>query len=154
MNYLLTALALTVITSLCAAETLVLKDGSRLEAFKVIDSGDSLSVETKYGSFLTSKADVENLKELGFAMPASKGYPKTDGKEFYSEQLPDLSINVTCYESGKKIAAQLYSNAGALMLSEGTLPDGSYKEYYEDGKLKKEKSMIGRSVDYFYGTRL
>jgi antitoxin component YwqK of YwqJK toxin-antitoxin module len=143
MNYLLPALALTVLTSLCAAETVVLKDGSRLEALRVVDSGDNLSVETKYGNFLTSKTDVENLKELGFAMPASKGYPKTDGKEFYSEQLPDLSINVTYYESGKKIGAQLYSNTGVLMLSEGMLPDGSYREYYEDGKLKKEKSMIG-----------
>ncbi len=47
------------------------------------------------------------------------------------------------YENGVAIATETFDAAGALALTEGTIKDGTYTEYYGNGWLKTVKSVLG-----------
>ncbi len=126
----------------CGAQTVLLKDGSKLEAVKVTEDGARLSVQTKYAEFFVAKAEVENLEALGFAIKKAGRTPKTDGLEFISELTPDLKVKVEYFFKREKTGMQTFSQTGELLSSEGEIADGTYKEFYPDGKLKKEKTVI------------
>lgn len=137
--------ALLIITQpvFCMAEAVILKDGAKFEAIKIIEDGDKLSIQTKYGSVFANKTDVENLEALGFANKSPVRGPKTNGLEFVSELLPDESVQVQYYFNREKVGTQLFAQSGSLLSSDGKIMDGTYKEFYPDGKLKKEKTVIG-----------
>lgn len=117
-----------------------MKDGTKFEAGKITDAGEKLVIQTKYGDIAANKSEVANLEELGLALRADG--PKTDGLEFVSEMLPDTSIKVDYYTNKEKIGTQLFTQAGILLTNQGKVVDGTYREYYSDGKLKKEKTII------------
>jgi len=125
------------------AEAVVLKDGTKFEAIKITEDGDKLSIQTRYGNVFANKTDVENLEALGFANKSPVREPKTDGLEFISELLPDDSVQVQYFFDRKKIGTQLFMQSGTILSSDGKIIDGLYKEFYPDGKLKKEKMIIG-----------
>jgi len=136
--------ALLIITQpvFCMAEAVILKDGTKFEAIKIIEDGDKLSIQTKYGSVFANKTDVENLEALGFANKRPASGPKTNGLEFVSELLPDDSVQVQYYFNREKVGTQFFTQSGSLLSSDGKIMDGTYKEFYPDGKLKKEKTVI------------
>lgn len=119
-----------------------MKDGSKIEATKITEVGDKLQLQTKYGELSAQKAEIENLAALGFSVNASGIGPRTMGLEFVSEMTPDGAIQVTYYSQREKVGSQIYTPAGSLVVNEGKIPDGTYKEYYADGKVKKEKTVI------------
>ena len=142
MKTLLFGLIVLVLPVFSSAATVLLKDGTKFEAAKIEENGDKLAMETKYGNISANKADVENLEALGFGNKPGSSGPKTTGLEFISGQLPDGSIKVDYYFNLEKTGTQLLSQAGVILNSEGKILDGTYKEFYSDGKLKKEKTVI------------
>lgn len=143
MKTFLSALLIITLPGFCMAEAVILKDGTKFEAIKITEDGDNLSIQTKYGSIFANKADVENLEALGFANKSPVKGPKTNGLEFISELLPDDSVQVQYFFNREKIGTQLFTQSGSLLSSDGKIMDGTYKEFYLDGKLKKEKTVIG-----------
>jgi antitoxin component YwqK of YwqJK toxin-antitoxin module len=135
------ALLCLVLPAVSDAATVLLKDETKLDALSITESGEQLTVKTKYGDLAVNKSDVSNLEELGFGGKSVNG-PKTDGLEFISEVQPDASVKVDYFSNKEKIATQLFTQDGVLLNQEGKIHDGTYNEYYSDGKLKKEKTII------------
>lgn len=142
MKFFLSALIITFLPIFCMAETVILKDGTRFEAVKITEDGNRLAIQTKYGNILADKTDVENLEALGFASKSLSSGPKTNGLEFISGLAEDLSLKVEYFFNKEMIGTQLFSQSGKLLFSDGKIIDGNYKEFYFDGKLKKEKTLI------------
>ena len=141
MNPLMIALLCLVLPAVSNAATVLLKDETKLEALSVTESGEQLTVKTKYGDLAVNKSDVENLEELGFGGKSVNG-PKTDGLEFISEVQPDASVKMDYFINKEKVATQRFTQDGVLISQDGKIIDGTYREYYGDGKLKKEKTII------------
>lgn len=141
MNPLMIALLCLMLPAAGSAATVFLKDETKLEALSIAENGEQLAVKTKYGDLVISKSDVKNLEELGFGTKSVSG-PKTDGLEFISEVQPDASVKMDYFINREKVATQTFTQDGALVSQEGKIVDGTYREYYGDGKLKKEKTII------------
>ena len=142
MKIIFCTLVITFLPIFCMAETVILKDGTRFEAVKITEDGNRLAIQTKYGNVLADKTDVENLEALGFASKSQSSGPKTNGLEFISGLAEDLSLKVEYFFNKEMIGTQFFSQSGKLLFSDGKIIDGNYKEFYIDGKLKKEKTII------------
>jgi len=142
MKLFLIPFLIFVLSGVSFSQTVVMKDGTKLEASKIVEDGGNLNVQTKYGTLSVSKAEVDNLGALGFNSGATAAGPRTNGQEFVSELLPEGIVKMDYYLNREKIGSQLYTNSGSLLKSEGKIGDGEYKEFYSDGKVKKEKMLI------------
>ena len=61
----------------------------------------------------------------------------------FNTVLPDTAtIQLVYLENGAAVATETYDAAGALVLSEGTMSDGTYTEYYPDGGRKTARTML------------
>ncbi len=69
-------------------------------------------------------------------------------------ELFDEHVQVSYYCGGLEIAQELYDSKGNIVRASGNIPDGTVKEYYDDGTLK-EASLFqdgkanGRSISYY-----
>jgi antitoxin component YwqK of YwqJK toxin-antitoxin module len=53
-----------------------------------------------------------------------------------------MSSEKVYFESGVVIATETFDSKGGLLALAGFIKDGSYREYYENGNLKSEKTVI------------
>lgn len=121
--------------SVCA-ETVYLKDGTTFEATDVSVEAMGLKVKNKYGEISVPKEDL--TPEL-----IAKYFPVNTSMHFtFESKLVGEKIEYSYYISGKQIALHKYDQEGNLLSSEGELKDGAYKQFYEDGALKKEQVII------------
>ncbi len=151
--------------ALCAADTFVLKDGTRLEAEETGEMENTLLVRTKYGSLTISKADVQEripsapasapaaapapAAEVSTAQPVAvsttqPAAPEPAPRFTFETVLPSTSTRLLVYyENGVAIATETFDAAGLPVSTEGAVKDGTYTEYYPDGRLKTVKSVLG-----------
>lgn len=139
----------------CAADTFVLQDGTRMEGEVTGDMDDTLLVRTRYGSLTIKKADVreripsppeaEPAPSTGTvaAQPAAGPAVTAPPPLTFATLAPDSSSRRLVYfENGVAVATETYGSDGALSSLEGTIPDGSYTEYYPEGRPKTVKTML------------
>lgn len=159
-------LFLVLTLGLCAgasAETFILKDGARLEGEITGEMDNTLLVQTKYGSLTINKADVQ---ERVPAQPAPAAVPQASTaavavstaaaqpapeppqvKLTFATVLPSTSSRLLVYaENGVTLATETFSADGALLSLEGSIKDGTYTEYYDQGALKTVKTMRGNKA--------
>ncbi len=145
------------------ADTFILKDGARLEGEVTGEMDGAVLVKTKYGSLTINKADIQEQQadpaELPAALPAAIAVSTEAGIEI-STALPEAAIapapkltfqtifpssmtrQLVYTESGVAIATETFDANGVLALTEGSIGDGTYTEYYPEGGLKTVKTMM------------
>lgn len=76
MKNIIVLLALLVLAEVCAAEMVILKDGTTLDAVTLEDKGEVIEAVTRFGTLNINRSEIDNLAELGLAAkPAEAGVP-------------------------------------------------------------------------------
>jgi antitoxin component YwqK of YwqJK toxin-antitoxin module len=162
-------LLLTALTAPAAADTIILKDGTRLEGVVEGELDGASLIRTKYGSLTVKKEDIQEIlpekkpaepapvapaevaastetaAAVSTAPPAAVAEAVTEqpSMTFTTIRLGTSAVQKVYSEDGVAIATQTWSPSGELLSSEGTLRDGAWKELYPDGKVKTEKAVLG-----------
>ncbi|MBU2529517.1 MAG: hypothetical protein KKD35_00610, partial [Elusimicrobia bacterium] len=129
------------------AATLLMKDGTQIKGSIEGEMDSILHIKTKYGSLDIDKNDITEIIEDQKIEISSKT-PVIEIKEISSEHT-FKTIN-TSTSSVEKIymkneiilATETFNNKEELLKLEGAIEDATYKEYYPDGAIKTEKTII------------
>ena len=136
-------------------KTFFLKDGGRLEGEVVEETVLDLLVKTRYGTLRIKRADISGAGETAVpaappaavpAVPAAGGAVLTcaraapAGGQLAAGAVPDGGYLLVYFKDGVPVATETYSAAGPVSV-QGSMPDGAYREYYEDGRLKSVRTM-------------
>jgi antitoxin component YwqK of YwqJK toxin-antitoxin module len=138
------------------AEILTLKDGTRLEGKVEGEMDGMLLVRTKYGSLNINKADVSSTQQSSADANVSTGpalaaiepetlpaEPKPEPKRvFKTVTLSTTAVEKIYFENDVIIATETFDSKGEFTDLQGFINDGSYREYYDNGNLKTEKTVI------------
>lgn len=143
------------------ADIITLKDGTRLEGTIEGELDGVNLVKTRYGSLNINKNDIldigapeitvtEPFNASTDAVSLSSGVPPElpdapapePGYTFKTITLSTSSFERIYAEDGVVIATETFDSRGGLVSLRGTVKDGSYKEYYDNGNLKTEKTVI------------
>ncbi|KAF0126002.1 MAG: hypothetical protein FD189_1777 [Elusimicrobia bacterium] len=168
----LSLLIIALFAAPAAADTILLKDGTRLEGVIEGEMDDTSLIRTRYGTLTVKKADIQEiLPEEKPAQPApspaevaaSTEAPVTVSTAAAAAEHPAVtaapamtftavsvgtsSVRKIYSENGVVTATQTWSSSGEFLSSEGTLQDGVWKELYPDGKVKTEKAVLGGSYN-------
>jgi antitoxin component YwqK of YwqJK toxin-antitoxin module len=161
-----------VLPGLCLADTLTLKDGTKIEGEVTGEMDGAVLLKTKYGSLTVNKADIQEQKaSTPVAQPAQAAavpppaaaqpevpvstQPAAPVKLTFATVLPSSTTRLLVYsEGGVTIATETYDAGGALLSTDGAIKDGTYTEYYDNGTLKTVKTMAsgkaGGTLKAFY----
>ncbi|MEI7481146.1 MAG: hypothetical protein WCK75_02225 [Elusimicrobiota bacterium] len=148
--FLLAGLSLT-----AYADIITLKDGTRLDGVIEGEMDGVAMVKTKYGILNISKTDIasqsrqEDITSSTSAVTAEPplaelpAEPPPAPKYTFTTVTPSTSSFERIYaENGVVVATETFDSRGDLLGLQGFIKDGSYKEYYESGNLKTEKTII------------
>ena len=163
----LSLLFITAFSAPAAADTILLKDGTRLEGVVEGEMDDASLIRTKYGSLTVKKTEIKEIKPEEKAAPpaapaaaaVSTAAPvavSTTGAVEISSAVPAAMTFTTVAtgtsavlkiysEDGVITATETWSSSGELISREGTVKDGVWKEFYPDGKVRTEKTVLGGS---------
>lgn len=159
-------LFLVLTLGLCAAasaETFILKDGARLEGEVTGEMDNTLLVQTKYGSLTINKTDVQErvaaqpapalppqASTAAVAVSTAAAQPAPEPPQVkltFATVLPSTSSRLLVYaENGVPTATETFSSDGALISLDGSIKDGTYTEYYDQGTLKTVKTLRGNKA--------
>lgn len=102
-------------------------------------STDAVSASTTAVTASTDTAPVP--PELPPAPTAGPEYT------FKTVTLSTMSFEKVYFEGGVVIATETFDSRGELLALTGVIKDGSYREYYENGNLKTDKTVINAKPD-------
>ena len=156
ISFLLLGLSLN-----AGADTITLKDGTHFEGTVEGEMDGVKLIKTQYGSLNINSKDIEKI-----AAPAPAAEPPAASTDtaavpvpavpaelppapraepeftFKTVTLSTMSFEKIYFENGVAIATETFDSKGALLTPAGAIKDGSYKEYYDNGNLKTEKTVI------------
>lgn len=152
------------------AEIITLKDGTRLEGTVEGEMDGMKLIKTKYGSLNISKDDIldvgapEIVVEEPYKAATATAAPSvvtfsTAAADAAPAELPaepvpgakytfrtvapsTMSFEKIYFENDVAVATETFDAKGELLGLQGFIKDGSYKEYYDNGNLKTEKTVI------------
>ncbi|HNT97580.1 MAG TPA: hypothetical protein PKK31_04855 [Elusimicrobiales bacterium] len=162
----LSLLLIAVCAAPAAADTILLKDGTRLEGVIEGEMDDASLIRTKYGSLTVKKTEIREIKpeEKAAETPAatagaasSTGAPVAVSTPAAAAELsgavPSMTFATVATgtsavqkiysENGVITATETWSASGELISREGTVKDGVWKEFHPDGKVRTEKTVLG-----------
>ena len=151
------------------ADTIILKDGTRLEGRIEGEMDGTALVRTQYGTLTIKKNDiVSQIKaeetpaaaslpketpavstETVVRIPASSVNPPAVPMPEYTFKtitLSTMAYEHIYYENEAPIATELFDSKGNLVGVRGTIKDATYREYYDAGAIKTEKSMVNAKL--------
>ena len=161
------------VPAVAGADLIILKDGTRLEGAIEGEMDGMTMVKTKYGALnikneeiasrtaseppvapVPAAEPVQPAVALSTAstpvQPAPEALPPEPPREpehkFRTITLSTMAFNRVYLEDGVAIATETFDSKGGLLSSEGVIKDGAYREYYDNGNLKTEKTMINARV--------
>ncbi|MDT8285518.1 MAG: hypothetical protein RQ748_00280 [Elusimicrobiales bacterium] len=151
-----------------AADTILLKDGTRLEGVIEGELDDASLIRTKYGSLTVKKSEIKEIKpdekpaEAAPApaeVPASTATPvaistsapaaaqqavsSPPAMTFTTVSADTSSVHKIYSEGGVVVATETWSRAGELLSRDGTVKDGIWKEFYPGAGVKTVKTVLG-----------
>lgn len=153
--------ALVIISpAVCMADSFILQDGTRMEGEVTGEMDDTLLVRTRYGSLTIKKADVrERLpsppeREPEPSTAAVKAEPAAPAAvaaptplTFVTLSGPSSPRQVVYFENGVAVATETFAADGALQTLEGSIPDGTYTEFYPEGRPRTVKPVLAGKVN-------
>ncbi|HAH30980.1 MAG TPA: hypothetical protein DCL44_01555 [Elusimicrobia bacterium] len=161
--FILTA-ALAGLGATAHGEIITLKDGTKIEGEITGELDNTSLVKTKYGSLTINNKDILERTPDAVAVSSASdipaetaissrsvvslsNQPPAPAKFTFKTVKPDTStVQTLYYEDSVVIATETFPAAGAPPTIEGTVKDGSYREYYDTGALKTIKDMAGGKV--------
>lgn len=167
----LSLLIIAALAAPAAADTILLKDGTRLEGVIEGEMDGASLIKTKYGSLTVKKAEIQEIKPeekpaepvpaapgeaaastgtpvaVSTAAPASEppAVPETPAMLFVTVALGTSAVQKIYSENGVASATETWSPSGELLSRDGAVKDGVWKELYPDGKVRTEKTVLGGS---------
>jgi len=141
------------------ADIITLRDGTRLDGTVEGEMDGMKLIKTKYGTLNINKDDILNIGAPEIVAPAQPT-PSTAAPlgitappiELPAEQpvkytfktvtLSTMSFEKIYFEGDVAVATETFDAKGELLGLQGFIKNGDYKEYYDDGKLKTEKTVI------------
>jgi len=146
------------------AEMFILKDGARLEGEVTGEMENTLLVQTKYGSLTINKSDVQErvpsqpapaippqASTSAVAVSTAAALPPAEQPQVkltFATIMPSTSSRLLVYsENGIAIATETFTADGTLLSIEGSIKDGTYTEYYDQGALKTVKTVRANKSD-------
>lgn len=156
-----------------AADTIILKDGTRLEGVIEGEMDDASLIRTRYGSLTVKKTEIKEVipetrapetappaVEVSTPAPvaistgaaveissAAAAEPPAaaapPAMTFATVSLGTSAVLKIYSEDGVIAATETWSPAGELISREGAVKDGVWKEFYPDGGIKSEKAVLG-----------
>jgi len=149
-SLLVTGLSLT-----AYADIITLKDGTRLDGVIEGEMDGVAMVKTKYGVLNIKKTDIASQNRQEDIAPSTAAIaaepplaelpaePPPAPKYIFTTVTPStFSFERIYAENGVIVATETFNSKGELLGLQGFIKDGSYKEYYESGNLKTEKTVI------------
>lgn len=138
-----------------SAEVLFLNDGARLEGEIAGRSDGKILLKTKYGSLSINAADVAKIalddekakEELSKINPEAeivntKDLHKDEGKFVFSTVVSeDGSAKIFYFMDTEIIATETLDENAKFVSLTGNIPDRTFTEYHENGKVKTVKTM-------------
>ena len=137
------------------ADIITLKDGTSLEGVIEGEMEGVAMLKTQYGVLNINKADiVSQTRQDKPAVSTAAAATETSAAGLPAEPAPQPEYTFTTVtpstssferiyaENGVIIATETFDAKGELLSLRGSVKDGSYKEYYENGNLKTEKTVI------------
>ncbi|MBU2572912.1 MAG: toxin-antitoxin system YwqK family antitoxin, partial [Elusimicrobia bacterium] len=109
------------------------------EAAAVPAQAAAVSTASVTASTMTVAASTETVSALPDLPPAPKAGPEYT---FKTVTLSTMSFEKVYFEGGVIIATETFDSRGELLALTGLIKDGFYREYYENGNLKTEKTVI------------
>lgn len=148
------------------ADLITLKDGTRIEGAIEGEMEGVTVIRTQYGALNIKKSDIVSqvpgapAEPLPAAPAVSTGTaavlpppeplppPPVAGAEytFRTVTLDTMSFQRVYFENGVSIATETFDTRGSLLAQDGRLKDGVYREYYDNGNLKTEKTVADAKV--------
>lgn len=149
------------------ADTIALKDGTRLEGVIEGELDGVALVKTQYGALNINRKDIVSVTKpeppAAPAEPAAAEPPAESTGTAEPPPLPDLppaapsytfktvtlstsAFEKIYYENETPLATELYDSRGELMGVRGAIKDATYKEFYENGNIKTEKTMLNSKL--------
>ncbi|MDQ7774014.1 MAG: hypothetical protein RDU13_10900 [Elusimicrobiales bacterium] len=153
-------LVIAALAAPAAADTILLKDGTRLEGVIEGEMDDASLIKTKYGSLTVKKSEIKEVlpeakapETAPAAVETSTGAPVAlstvtavaapPAMTFEVVSLGTSAVQKIYSEDGVAAATETWSPAGELISREGTVKDGVWRELYPDGAVKSEKTVLG-----------
>ncbi len=129
------------------ADTLLMKDGAQIKGTIEGEMDSILHIKTKYGNLNIEKNDIVKItkdREIKIStktpiIEIKKNSPKYTFKTI-SESTS--SIKKVYMKNEAILATETFNNKEDLIKLEGIIEDANYKEYYPNGAIKTEKTII------------
>ncbi|MFA6434447.1 MAG: toxin-antitoxin system YwqK family antitoxin [Elusimicrobiales bacterium] len=139
------------------ADLITLKDGTRLEGVIEGEMEGVAMVKTRYGTLNINKAEIasQTVQTVPAVSTAPAAVPQAElpaepaPAPKYTFKTVTLSTSVferLYAENGAVIATETFKANGELLGSAGLIKDASYREYYDNGNLKTEKTVINSRI--------
>ena len=140
-----------------SAEIFIMKDGARLEGEIAGRTDSSMLVKTKYGDLILKQADIKQIAKDGSAEAAADIKQTATGDieivnsssltedsasyVFSTVVAEDGSAKIYYFRDRQIIATEKLDNNAKFISLSGSIPDKTFTEYYENGKVKTVKPM-------------
>jgi antitoxin component YwqK of YwqJK toxin-antitoxin module len=129
------------------ADTILMKDGTQLKGSIEGELDSTLLLKTKYGSLNIDKKDIikitkDNKIKISTVTSTIEIKKETQKYTFKTIITSTSSIKKVYLKNDAIIATETFNEKEELIKLEGVIEDATYKEYYSDGNIKIEKTIV------------
>jgi len=156
---LIFSLLLTGLSLSAYADIITLKDGTKVEGTVEGEMDGVLLIKTKYGALNINRADIASQSPQAAPTASTSSVagelPPAELPARPARELIHIFTTVTAstssferiyFENGVVIATETLDSKGELLGLQGFIKDGTYREYYANGGLKTEKTVINSEI--------
>lgn len=158
---ILVAVMMFFVSGFCSGENIMLSDGTKITGRVKGSDADSVEVETAYGILKIGKDKIVSI-DFFSAPPQPSPAREPDRAEVPASSVPAQSqaetvcktvvlssgsVQKVYYAGEAEAASETLDSSGNVISKTGKIPDGTVREYYENGKLKSEKVFKGEKAN-------
>ncbi|MCK4935820.1 MAG: toxin-antitoxin system YwqK family antitoxin [Elusimicrobiales bacterium] len=129
------------------ADILLMKDGTQIKGTIVGEMDSILNIKTKYGNLNIDKKDIFKItkdKQIKISTKKSPVKIKKLSPKYTFKTISEStsSIKKIYMKNGAPMATETFNDKEELIKIEGAIEDATYREYYSNGSIKTEKTII------------
>lgn len=128
------------------ADTIFLKDGAKIEGIVEGEMNGINLIRTKYGSLKINKKDIVSItkteKQIKSNVAVTISTETAARHTFKTVSLSTSSAKKIYFKNDAIIASETFDSKDRLIKLDGQIEDATYTEYYPNGNIKTEKTII------------
>lgn len=140
------ALLLTGSVLTARADTIALRDGTKLEGSVEGEMDGVALVKTRYGTLNINKSDIVSQQAQEAPAVSTAAAAAEPRRTFSTVATGTSSFERIYFEDGVIIATETVDLKGQLLELQGFIKDAAYKEYYDNGNIKTEKTFVNAEL--------